>query len=223
MRNILHLTLALMIIGIASGLAVGITHQKTKDKIAQQMAQAQNDALQAVVPPGARIEERSGTGELPSRYWVALEDSQPVAYAFEAVSRGYSSDIKMMVGVDTAGVIQGISILEQNETPGLGTRIKEVPSKRYIWTGFGGGDEQAEPWFTEQFEGLDLDERIEIEKGGEWHELDEEQREQLESDNEVTAITGATITTRAVIRGLETIVYPYLRALREAERNEDTA
>ncbi len=223
MKDILHLTLALMVIGIASGLAVGITHQKTKDKIAQQMRQAQNEALRAVMPSETRIEERSGTGDLPSQYWVGLQDSLPVAYAFEAVSRGYSSDIKMMVGVDTAGIIQGISILKQNETPGLGRRITEVPSKRYIWTGFGGGNRQVEPWFTEQFEGLDLDERIGIEKGGEWHALDAQQRQQLESDNEVTAITGATISTRAVVRGLETVVYPYLRALREAEQHEDTA
>ncbi|MBD3241294.1 MAG: RnfABCDGE type electron transport complex subunit G [Chitinivibrionales bacterium] len=223
MKDILHLTLALMIIGIASGLAVGITYQKTEGKITQQMQQAQDNAVRAVLPSDTRIEERSGAGELPNRYWVALEDSQPVAYAFEAVSRGYSSEIKMMVGIDTAGVIQGISILQQSETPGLGDRVKEVSSKRYIWTGFGGGEEQAQPWFTEQFEGLDLDERIEIEKGGEWHELDAQQREQMEADNEITAITGATITTEAVVRGLETVVYPYLRALREAEQNENSA
>jgi len=130
--------------------------------------------------------------------------------------------VSLMVGVDTAGVILGISVLGQNETPGLGTRVTEVATTRYVWNAFGRAEAPREPWFTEQFEGLDLDERIEISKAGEWHALAKDQRERLRSENDVSAITGATISTRAVVRALETRVFPYLRALRDGH-NEHAA
>lgn len=37
--------------------------------------------------------------------------------------QGYSGLIKLMVGLDTQGVINNIAVLEQKETPGLGTKI----------------------------------------------------------------------------------------------------
>lgn len=37
--------------------------------------------------------------------------------------QGYSGLIKLMVGLDTRGVINNIAVLEQKETPGLGTKI----------------------------------------------------------------------------------------------------
>ena len=55
---------------------------------------------------------------------------------------GLWGPIRAAVGVDAAGNLTGVAILEQNETPGLGARI-------------------TEPWFRRQFRGkrapLDLD------------------------------------------------------------------
>lgn len=215
MKDIVRLTLSLMLIGLVSGLAVGVTHLKTRTTIEEQQMKARQEALALVLPEGTTVEDRTGGGELPPTYWTALADGHPVAYAFEAASRGYGDDIEMMVGVDTAGTILGISILSQSETPGLGTRVAEVVSKRYVWNGFGGEAEISEPWFTEQFEGVDLDEKVELTKSGEWHALTEAERAALLEKNRVTAITGATISSSAVLRGLNTVVFPYLQALRE--------
>jgi electron transport complex protein RnfG len=215
MSDILRLTASLVAIALLSGFAVGVTNQKTQGAIEQQKLQAKQSALLDVMPPGATVEERHGSGGLPPTYWAATVGGQVVSYAFEAQSRGYAADIKMMVGLDTSGEILGISVLGQKETPGLGTRVAEVVSKRYLWSGFGGSEAKAEPWFTEQFEGIDLDESVKIDKSGEWHTLTEAQRDTLEQRNAISAITGATISTRAVVRGLETVVFPYLRALRE--------
>ena len=39
-------------------------------------------------------------------------------------SKGYSSDgITMMVGLNSDGVIQGVYIIEQTETPGIGDKV----------------------------------------------------------------------------------------------------
>jgi electron transport complex protein RnfG len=184
-------------------------------RIEQQARAAQQEALQVVLPQGVTVDERKGSGRLPPRYWVARRGQRTVAYAFEAAGRGYSSDIRAMVGIDTGGVILGMSVLSQNETPGLGTRVSEVATRSYLWNAFGRREAPGEPWFTEQFEGLDIDERIGIEKRGEWHALAKAERDRLRADNDVSAITGATISTRAVVKALETTVFPYLRALRE--------
>jgi len=213
MKEVLKLSISLFVIAMVSGFAVGLTHRTTRDKIEEQLQAAQNQALAEVMPDGATIETRKGSGKLPDTYWVALRDSAVVAYAFEASAHGYSSDVRLMAGVDTAGTILGVSVLSQNETPGLGTRITEVASKKYIWHAFRKDTVQAEPWFTQQFEGLDIKQRIDIEKGEEWHELGQQARTRLETQNSVTAITGATISTEAVVQALEAEVFGYVRAL----------
>ena len=215
MRDILRLTVSLVVIALASGLAVGITYNRTAEKIEEQKALALQEARQAVLPAGLEVEERSGSRELPGTYWAAVKDGNDVAYAFEGGERGYGGEIRVVVGVDTGGVVLGVSVLDQKETPGLGTRVAEVVSRRYIWNGFGGPPDTSEPWFTEQFEGIDIDERVTIDKSGEWHALSEEQREVLEERAAVSAITGATISTRAVVQTINEVVFPWLRALRE--------
>lgn len=108
----------------------------------------------------------------------------------------------------------GMKILEQSETPGLGSRVQESISKKYIWNGFFGKKEEGLNWFTKQFEGIDIKKVITINKtAGEWHKLGGEQRNNLLTSNEITAITGSTISTRAVTRGLENQARSYLNAI----------
>jgi len=214
-HDTLRMTVVLLAISLLSGLAVGITSNKTAERIRAMREAQESAAVQAVLPAGTTVAVRTGSGALPARYWAAMRDSQEVAYAFLASARGYSSDVKMIAGVDSSGTILGVSILDQKETPGLGTRMCEVVSRRYIWNGFGGSDVRAKPWFTEQFEGLDLDNRIEIDRSGEWHALDQAARQRLRDAGAVSAISGATISTRAVRTALETVVYPCIGALRE--------
>lgn len=47
---------------------------------------------------------------------------------------GYSGDIKLIVGVDRHGVITGVRVTRQNETPGLGDKIE--PDKTHWIFGF---------------------------------------------------------------------------------------
>jgi electron transport complex protein RnfG len=78
-----------------------------------------------------------------------------------------------MIGVDTAGVIQGMKILSQAETPGLGAKITEV---KY-------GDKW--PWFQHQFIGKKGD-NLQVDKDG----------------GEIKSVTGATISSRAVTKAV---------------------
>lgn len=215
MSDIIKLTLALCIIAALAGLAIGFTYSKTESAIAAQQQQAQNSALQNVLPTADTVITRSGQEPLPQTYWEARLDSHVIAYAFLVSSRGYSSDIRMMIGVDTNGTIMGLTVMEQAETPGLGTRVVELPATRYIWNGLFGPADTVKPWFCEQFEGISITQPIAMDKTAEWHAMTAQQRSQLEQRNGVTVITGATISTKAVINGLQSEVTGYLEALRK--------
>jgi electron transport complex protein RnfG len=51
---------------------------------------------------------------------------------------GYSGNISIMVGIDPAGKVSGIEILQHAETPGLGAKVEEA-------------------WWKDQFKGKGLD------------------------------------------------------------------
>lgn len=211
------MTFVLVLIASVAGLAIGFTYSKTEGRIEQIERETTQKALQDVLPEGLPVEKRESTVKgLPRTYWVATAHSNPAAYAFEVESRGYSSDIKFMVGVDTSGRVLGLTIMDQGETPGLGTRVAEVVSKNYLWTAFSAKGPKADPWFPEQFEGLNVQEEMPIDKSrGEWHALDKQARKELREANSITAITGATISTRAVQEGLREKVARYMQILTE--------
>ena len=62
----------------------------------------------------------------PWTFYVGLQDGQFVGAAFESVSpKGYGGDVGIMVGVNADGQVQGIEILVQKETPGLGAKMAD--------------------------------------------------------------------------------------------------
>jgi electron transport complex protein RnfG len=212
----LKLTVALTVISLLAGLAIGYTNEKTAPRIAQQRAHRETQAIRAVLPHGVQVAERRGRKPLPQRYWAGLSDGREATYAFIVRVESYDPyGITFAVGVDTAGTILGVRVLDQQETPGLGSRVVEVASTDYIWRRWRGPPQQNDPWFTDQFRGIDIRQRIELERSAEWHALSERERLGLRRRNAVTAITGATISSRAVARGLESAVFNYVRALRK--------
>ncbi len=58
-------------------------------------------------------------------YYEGYYQDKLKGFAFYLETKGYSSSIKMVVGLDLGKRITAVKIIEQNETPGLGTRIKE--------------------------------------------------------------------------------------------------
>lgn len=215
MIDIIKLTAVLTITGIVAVLLIVFTHSKTEAKITRQQFQTQTSAFQAILPQGVTVSELKGekTGQ-PSQYWMAVKNTD-TSYVFKLSSSGYSSNISYFVCVNTFGIIEGMTILDQNETPGLGTRIKEIISNKYIWNGFFSKQDATSPWFTEQFNGINILNSITIEKSlGEWHTLKDGDRAKLLEQNAVTAITGATISTSAVVHGIESQAADYLNAIK---------
>jgi len=103
--------------------------------------------------------------------YKALDDKGSLlGYAFTAEGNGYQGTIQLLVGVDsTLQKMTGIEVLESQETPGLGAEI----------TGSN---------FKDQFKGLPLD-----------HKIDYVKNQKPTEAYEIEAITGATISSRAVV------------------------
>lgn len=113
------------------------------------------------------------------------EDGTIAGYAFVAVGPGFAANISMMVGVEADLVtLSGLQILEQIETPGLGNII-------------------VLPKFTDQFKGLSTEPEITYIKN-----------RKPETPNQIQAITGATISSVAVIEAINNylnIVRPIIK------------
>jgi electron transport complex protein RnfG len=217
--DIIKLTVVLTITGIAAALLIAFTNSKTEAKIRDQQIQAQTSALKEIMPAGVSITELKGTAAKgsPSHYWIGVNGND-TSYAFKLGSFGYSSTIAYLICVGSDGTVRGMDILEQNETPGLGTRIQEVISNKYLWNGLFAKKVTATPWFTDQFKGITILKTISIEKSlGEWHKLDNDNRTKLTQSNAITAITGATISTRAIVNGIESQAKMYLNAIKGNE------
>jgi Na+-translocating ferredoxin:NAD+ oxidoreductase subunit G len=210
-------SVALTVISCVAAVIVAVANDKTKERIACQVVKYQTEALQMVVPAGSKLTEqkfRLSDDEDSVIFWTGSIKNDTV-YVFKVENHGYSGMIKFLVGVTAAGKIIGMAVLDQNETPGLGTRIQEVVARQYIGNGRGGNREKTAPWFSEQFRGISVNSPIMIEKEfGEWHSLDEKKRKVLMEKNSITAVTGSTISTRAVISGLTVKVQAYLKAIR---------
>ena len=144
-------------------------------------------------------------------YWIAvkeIEGKKVYAHGFETSIGGFEEEITSIVGVDDSGKILGLSIIKQKESPGFGSRVNEVTSKKTFLGVLIGlfkrkkadkSEKKIRPWFQQQFTGVDTTKKIKIDKTREWKP---ELRDELISKNEITSITGATITSNAVVKSI---------------------
>lgn len=203
MGDIVKLTLILLIVSSIAGFTIALTYNQTKEMIDEQKAKTQQNALEQVFPKGTIIEEDNSATIIDDTYWIGKNNNQIIGYAFKGSNTGYSSDIKFIVGVDFEGTIFGLTVMEQLETPGLGTRTQEVVSKKYIWNGLFSKEKKDTPWFTKQFSGINIFKKIEIDKAKEWHKMADDEKSSLMSANKISGLTGATISTYAVSSGVK--------------------
>lgn len=193
-------TLVLALVTFCAASLLAGVNAMTYKRIEQLEAEKEQNALQLVLP-GYKLNGDAmmmDESDDSTRYWTGKNDAGAMAYAFITESPGYSSSPRVMVGIDQNQKILGISVLSQNETPGLGARCIEVASKNTfldVITGNAVEETDQTPWFQKQFKGLNGAETIGIVKKGDWNEGI---ADSLLKNNEISAITGATITSTAI-------------------------
>ena len=140
MKNkIIKDALALTLITLVAGVALGGVYEITKDPIAKQEAQAKAEAYEQVFTDAAAFEavemddtltktirdqlDQEGYKAQSIEEVMRAEDQsgETLGYAFAVVtSEGYGGDIRFSMGVQNDGTLNGISILSIGETAGLG-------------------------------------------------------------------------------------------------------
>lgn len=203
MSELIKLTATLTLVCLLSGVVIAFTHASTVKKIEAQKQLEQMAAVEEVFPTSVAVFDTAAFAPNSSRCWVGKSGEKTIGLAILLEKRGFSGLIKYIVGIDTAGLITGIKILSQTETPGLGARIEERLPGKSVWNAYKAGAVNNRPWFTEQFKGLSIRKGLSIVKTGEWPGLTDQEKESRISDNAISAITGATVSTEAIVDGIE--------------------
>ena len=151
----LNMVVAVLVTCVVAASSLAFTYELTHLRIAEQERIAREEALQEVVPDGVSFVEMDpdiieaadeAAGETPVlAVYEAETKSGAVAYGILVTPRGYGGPMQMVVGLDRDGKVLGASIITQNETPGLGSKVV------------------SEEWFLEQFvdwDGSDIDKAV---------------------------------------------------------------
>jgi H+/Na+-translocating ferredoxin:NAD+ oxidoreductase subunit G len=115
-KSIMMLTLVCLIAAILLGFAYVLT----VEKISEQGKTMLNENLKQVFPQADDFIDKEG-------YYEVTKDSEVIGFAMIAESTGYSSTLKILVGMDLQKKITGIRIMEHEETPGLGANAVKSP------------------------------------------------------------------------------------------------
>lgn len=175
------MVLSLTLISLGASAALGFVYELTKEPIEISRMNKQVTAIKQVVPEfsndpyAEKFMLPTGEGDSLEIY-PAKKGDEIVGYAVKSyTNKGFSGYISMMVGFTPDGTIYNINILEQKETPGLGTKMvpEGTPDK---------------PEFKDQFRGKNPAEFVlRVKKDG----------------GPVDAITAATISSRAFCDGVQ--------------------
>lgn len=125
-----NMILSLTLISVGMSAALGFVYNLTKGPIEIAQKQKEVQALKEVLPefdndPTAGLKSQEGLN-----YYTATRSGEIVGYAVNTYTdKGFSGRFTLMVGFKPDGTINEISVLDQKETPGLGTKMKEPKFK----------------------------------------------------------------------------------------------
>ncbi|MDD5748829.1 MAG: RnfABCDGE type electron transport complex subunit G [Actinomycetota bacterium] len=170
MKNVIKLGTTLLIVGLVAAIGLGFTYGVTKDKIATRDREQEAEACMSALPEVSSFKELKEDRKLESKLKKKVKEIEKVfsskgGFVFLITTKGYGGNMNLAIGVGKNGKVAGISVISQNETPGLGGNC-------------------VKPEFLKQFKGKKHSSPLEVGK-------------------DIQAITGATITTRAVAKAVK--------------------
>ncbi len=176
----------LVAIGSLSGLVLAGSYKLTRPLIEQHKREELQQSIFVVLPDAKSYEDIS-TADIQI-YKGFTEKNEPAGYAFVAEGPGFQGPIRMIAGIaPDMHTLLGMQVLEQVETPGLGAKIAETNFEQQfnglspawpdaISAATEAGTSQAIPACITYVKNLPPDD-----------------------PNEIQAITGATISSVAVV------------------------
>lgn len=199
--SVLRIQLVLVVIALVSGLSIASVHEFTRPMVLAQRGGLLGNAALEVLPGAAsyQIFARDADGQLvlqpdatSAELFLGLDaDGQPVGVAIVGSGMGYADIIQLVYGLDPqSGRLLGMRVVASRETPGLGSLIVDD-------AGFVAGFSQVRLQFDAEGapEPLRVRDRPEYERG------------------EIDAISGATVSVRAVAQIISRSVAEWLPRL----------
>jgi electron transport complex protein RnfG len=179
----------LTVVSLLCGLLIVITDVNTRarirhnqeiimrESVAQLLPGIQKQIIYAVEPSGDLSISSGLQGEAPRLFAGYNAGGRFLGVVIEAKERGYADVINAMYAYDPdKKIVTGFKVIDMKETPGLGNRI------------------QSDPDFLENFKSLDAAEE---------HPIATVKHGTKKNGWEIDAISGATISSRAVGRMLQ--------------------
>ena len=201
-----RLLLTLTVAGALAGLAVVLLYDWTRPRVEAHKAGVLREAIEEVLHAPRRadtlwltngkLSAKAPTGEgakKAERVYLGFDAAgAPTGYAIQVIEPGFADPITLLIGYDaTRHELLGMKVLESKETPGIADKV-------------------VQPVFTTQFRG-----RVAPLTG-----IKRDESAKMATDRSaVVMITGATISSRAVLRGINKAIahwQPYLDAYRSA-------
>lgn len=157
MRDYIRLAGVLLIVCAIAAVILGYTNEITYQKIADQIEKANTEARQLVLSSAdefTKLDEAAMASIVSNpdysiirEIYQAKAGGNLVGYTVAVAPKGYAGKIEMIVGVDVNGVVQGVKIGTNSETPGLGKNAEK-------------------PAFYEQYNSKTWDNQINVIKSG---------------------------------------------------------
>lgn len=123
--TLINMVAVLFTITLIASAGVGAVNMITVEPIAAAKAAATEAALGEVLPAFDATETTDlEIDDMPIKVYTAKQGEEVVGYAVETMTKqGFSGVVKLMVGFLTDGTINNVNVLQQAETPGLGTKM----------------------------------------------------------------------------------------------------
>ena len=184
MNLVVRMLITLTIVGVVSG---GVLNSiwDWADPLIKENARIETEKAIKVVQPETITREKIET-DVMEVYKVFDQEKNLIGYAAVAVGNGFQGKIKLMFGVKpNLKELVNLTVLEQSETPGLGTEVTQKEK------------------FTDQFKKLIANPLVGwVKEGGSTKE------------NEIQAKTGATISSVALV-DIVNVGLEQLRSIKE--------
>ncbi len=126
-------TALFVMIALVFGLILGIVNHFSAPRIQAVQEHEAFVSRQAIFPEAddfrpidkASLDPALASADELLDVYEALQDQKPIGIVVQAAYRGYAGAVPAMVGVNRAGDVQGIIVLDNKETPGLGTKVSD--------------------------------------------------------------------------------------------------
>ncbi len=163
-------SISITLTALVAGFALSFLNSALADDIASNQQKATMDAINVVIPNATKIEGPIVDGDVS--YYKGFNAKGNIAgFAMLSSEVGYGGNVPVIVGYDsTVTTITTIAILDNLETPNIGSKIKDKP-------------------FINSFDGGSSKTKFRIVKGGETDT----------KNGVVNSITGATVSSSVVV------------------------